>query len=102
MYAVVRTGGKQYKVAVNDVVRVEKLLGEPGDAVSLNDILLVSDSDGILRTGDAVAGASVSATILRQDRDKKILIFKKRRRKNSRRRQGHRQYFTELKITSIQ
>lgn len=102
MYAVVRTGGKQYKVAVNDVIRVEKIIGEPGDPVSLSEVLLVSGSDGAVRTGEAVVGATVAATILRQDRAKKILVFKKRRRKNSRRRKGHRQYFTELKITDIQ
>lgn len=100
MYAVVRTGGKQYKVAVNDLIRVETLPGEQGDAVALQDVLLI-DGDGGIKVGGAIAGAQVEGVIVRQMREKKILVFKKQRRKNYRRRQGHRQNLTELKITAI-
>ncbi|MBF0098589.1 MAG: 50S ribosomal protein L21 [Magnetococcales bacterium] len=100
MYAVVRTGGKQYKVAVNDLIRVETLPGEQGDAVALQDVLLIDGEDGI-KVGGAIAGAQVEGIIVRQMREKKILVFKKQRRKNYRRRQGHRQNLTELKITAI-
>ncbi len=100
MYAVVRTGGKQYKVAVDDVVRVEKLPGEEGEVVQLNDVLLVSDDAGI-KIGAEVGESLVTGTILRQFRDKKVLVFKKKRRKNYRRTQGHRQSLTELQVTEI-
>ncbi|MBF0455296.1 MAG: 50S ribosomal protein L21 [Magnetococcales bacterium] len=101
MYAVVRTGGKQYKVAVNDILRVESLAGEKGDEVTLDDVILVSGDDGI-QTGESLSGSQVKGTIVSQLRDKKILIFKKNRRKNYRRTNGHRQSVTELKITAIQ
>ena len=100
MYAVVRTGGKQYKVAVNDVIRVETLPGSQGDSVTLGDLLLV-DGGGALKTGTALEGFQVDGIIVRQLRDKKVLIFKKQRRKNYRRKQGHRQNLTELRITGI-
>ncbi|MBF0108970.1 MAG: 50S ribosomal protein L21 [Magnetococcales bacterium] len=100
-YAIVRTGGKQYKVAVNDILRVETLPGEKGDDVTLPDVILLSDADGP-RTGSAVASVQVTGRIMQQVRAKKILVFKKRRRKNYRRHQGHRQDLTELKITAIQ
>ncbi|MBF0439218.1 MAG: 50S ribosomal protein L21 [Magnetococcales bacterium] len=100
MYAVVRTGGKQYKVAVNDIVRVEKLPGEEGEAVQLGDVLLVSVDEGV-KVGADVASSQVTGTILRQFRDKKVLVFKKKRRKNYRRTQGHRQSLTELRVTEI-
>lgn len=100
MYAVIRTGGKQYKVAVDDVLRVEKLPGEKGDTVELTDVLMVAGEEGV-KTGEAAAQAKVTAAILAQDRAKKVLVFKKKRRKNYRRKQGHRQYYTELRITGI-
>ncbi|MEO5362488.1 MAG: 50S ribosomal protein L21 [Magnetococcus sp. DMHC-8] len=100
MYAVVRTGGKQYKVAVNDVIRVETLPGERGDSVVLGEVLLV-DGEGGLKIGSALEGMQVDGVIVRQLRDKKVLVFKKQRRKNYRRKQGHRQNLTELKITGI-
>ena len=100
MYAVVRTGGKQYKVAVNDVIRVESLPGNQGDSVVLGDVLLV-DGDGELKIGAAVGETQVDGVIVRQLRDKKVLVFKKQRRKNYRRKHGHRQNLTELKITGI-
>ncbi|MBF0622707.1 MAG: 50S ribosomal protein L21 [Magnetococcales bacterium] len=101
MYAVVRSGGKQYKVAVDDVLRVEQLDGEVGDEVTLADVLMVSE-DGAIKAGEAIDGITVSGAITRHGRGKKITVFKKKRRKNYIRKQGHRQNFTELKITSIQ
>ncbi|MBF0358830.1 MAG: 50S ribosomal protein L21 [Magnetococcales bacterium] len=101
MYAVVRTGGKQYKVAVNDILRVESLSGEKGDEVTLDDVVMLSD-DGGIKTGKELDSAQVKGTIVSQFRDKKILVFKKNRRKNYRRTNGHRQSLTELKITAIQ
>ncbi|MBF0214867.1 MAG: 50S ribosomal protein L21 [Magnetococcales bacterium] len=100
MYAVVRTGGKQYRVAVNDVVRVEKLAGEEGESVQLTDVLLVANDEGV-KTGSEAAGSQVTGTIVRQFKDKKVLVFKKKRRKNYRRTQGHRQQLTELRVTAI-
>ena len=93
MFAVVRTGGKQYKVASGDVLAVEKLEGKVGDRVELSDVLMVGSKIG--------AGAKVLAEIIKQFRDDKVIIFKKRRRHNYRRKKGHRQYLTELKITDI-
>jgi large subunit ribosomal protein L21 len=101
MYAVVRTGGKQYKVAVDDILRVELLSGEKGDEVTLDDVIMLSGDDG-LKTGQELADAAVKGTIVSQFRDKKVLVFKKNRRKNYRRTSGHRQSVTELKITAIQ
>ncbi len=101
MYAVVRTGGKQYKVAVDDILRVESLSGEKGDEVTLDDVVMLSD-DGGIKTGKDLDAAQVKGTIVSQFRDKKILVFKKNRRKNYRRTSGHRQSLTELKITAIQ
>jgi large subunit ribosomal protein L21 len=101
MYAIIRTGGKQYRVAEGQTLRVEKLSGEPGDTVTLDDILLLG-GDGQTRIGTpVVTGAKVEARILQQDRAKKVLIFKKRRRKGYTKKQGHRQSFTELKVTGI-
>lgn len=97
MFAVVKTGGKQYKVAQDDLVTVEKLAGEPGQAVTLGEVLMVGDTIG----APLVAGAQVSAEIVKQTRGDKIIVFKKRRRKNSRRKNGHRQELTVLKITGI-
>ncbi|MBF0624323.1 MAG: 50S ribosomal protein L21 [Magnetococcales bacterium] len=101
MYAVVKSGGKQYKVVVNDVLRVETLPGVKGDTVDLSQVLLVGDDSGI-KTGAEVAGSKVTARIVQQVRSKKVLVFKRRRRKNYRRMQGHRQNLTELRITGIQ
>jgi large subunit ribosomal protein L21 len=100
MFAVIQTGGKQYRVAKGDSLRVEKLPGDVGAAVSFDKVLLVG-GEAIKVGTPHVAGAKVSATIVAQDRDKKIIVFKFRRRKNYRRKNGHRQPFTELKITDI-
>lgn len=101
MYAVIRTGGKQYKVAQDDVIRVERIDGEKGDSVSLGDVLLVGDEAGTVVGAPMVAGASVSATLVDQVKADKVLIFKKKRRHNYRRKRGHRQQLTVLKITGI-
>jgi large subunit ribosomal protein L21 len=100
MYAVIKTGGKQYRVSEGQILRVEKLDGAAGDAVTFSEVLLVGgESTKIGRP--TVPGAQVSAQIVAQDRAKKVVIFKFRRRKNYRRKTGHRQPFTELKITGI-
>ncbi|MDE3017172.1 MAG: 50S ribosomal protein L21 [Pseudomonadota bacterium] len=97
MFAVVRTGGKQYKVASGDVIAVEKLEGQAGDKVELGEVLMTGDRIG----APLLKGAKVLAEIVKQFRDDKVLIFKKRRRHNYRRKKGHRQYLTEIKITDI-
>jgi len=100
-YAVIRTGGKQYRVAPGDVVRIEKLPGEPGAQVEFTDVLMTAH-DGAVRVGTPlVAGAKVTGQVVQQGREKKILVFKKKRRKNYRRHQGHRQFFTAVRVTQI-
>ena len=101
MYAVIRTGGKQYRVAQGDKLRVEKLPGNVGDTVTLAEVLLVGEGDGVKVGSPTVGGAKVQAKIVAQDRGEKIIIFKFRRRKNYRRKTGHRQPFTALEITSV-
>ncbi|HXF62383.1 MAG TPA: 50S ribosomal protein L21 [Caldilineaceae bacterium] len=101
MYAVVRTGGKQYRVAAGDVVEVEKLDGNVGDTVTLTDVLLVADGDRVQIGQPTVAGASVAARITGQYRGNKILVFRYRPKKRIRVRKGHRQYLTRLQIESI-
>ncbi len=101
MYAVVRTGGKQVRVTPGDRIRVEKLTGEVGASVELDDVLLVG-GEGELKVGKpVVAGATVSATITNQGRHPKITVFKMKRRKGYRRKHGHRQDYTELLVDSI-
>jgi large subunit ribosomal protein L21 len=101
MYAVIKTGGKQYRVAQGDRLRVEKLAGNVGDNVTLNEVLLVGSGEGVKVGAPLVTGAKVEAKIVGQDRSAKIIIFKFRRRKNYRRKTGHRQPFTALEITGI-
>ena len=101
MFAVIKTGGKQYRVAANDELEVELLTGEAGDTVSFDEVLLVGGEDGTTIGAPTVAGASVSAEIVDQIRTRKILVFKKRRRQNSKRSRGHRQSLTVVKITGI-
>jgi large subunit ribosomal protein L21 len=101
MFAVIRTGGKQYRVTPNAVLKVEKLEAEPGATVTFTDVLAVG-SDGNLTVGaPVVAGAEVTATVIAQDRLDKVIIFKKRRRQNSRRKNGHRQHVTVLRIAGF-
>lgn len=99
MFAVIRTGGKQYKVSKDSTLRVEKLEGEAGDSVTL-DIIMLGDDKGA-KLGSALKGASVTAEIVDQIKGEKVIIFKKRRRHNYRRKNGHRQRHTVLKITDI-
>lgn len=102
MFAVIRTGGKQYRVAANDVLKVEKLLAEAGETITFTDILAVgSEAGGTTIGAPLVAGATVTATVIAQDRLEKVIIFKKRRRQNSRRKNGHRQHVTVLRIAGI-
>jgi large subunit ribosomal protein L21 len=101
MVAVIRTGGKQYRVTPEAVLKVEKLDAEAGSTVTFTDVLAVG-GDGALKIGAPVlAGASVTATVIAQDRLDKVIIFKKRRRQNSRRKNGHRQHVTVLRISEI-
>ena len=101
MYAVIRSGGKQYRVAPGQTIRLEELSGEVGAKVQLVDVLLV-ENDGNVQVGSPlVANAKVEATVLEQDRAKKILIFKKKRKKQYRRTAGHRQNFTAVRIDNI-
>ncbi|HSK40833.1 MAG TPA: 50S ribosomal protein L21 [Arenibaculum sp.] len=102
MFAVIRTGGKQYKVANGDVIKVERLAGEPGATIGLNEVLMVSDGGETTVGTPLVAGAAVNAEVVAQDRGPKIIVFKKKRRQNYRRKNGHRQDLTVLRITGIQ
>lgn len=101
MYAVVRTGGKQYRVAKDDVIRVERLGGAVGSTVELADVLMVGDGARTEIGAPAVSAARVVAEVVEQTRDAKLLVFKKKRRKNYRRLRGHRQQLTVLRITDI-
>ncbi len=101
MFAVIRTGGKQYRVTPNAVLKVEKLEAEPGATVTFTDVLALGSDAGLTLGAPVVAGASVTATVVAQDRLDKVIIFKKRRRQNSRRRNGHRQHVTVLRIAGF-
>lgn len=101
MYAVVVTGGKQYRVEPGEWLRVEKLEGEEGTAITLDRVLMIANGDAIQVGAPALVGATVTAEIIGQGRGKKVDIIKFRRRKHHRKHQGHRQAFTEIKITSI-
>jgi large subunit ribosomal protein L21 len=100
MYAVIKTGGKQYRVSEGDRLRVEKLEGAQGDTVELSEVLMLG-GERVAVGSPLVQGAKVSAQIVAQGLGKKIIVFKMRRRKRYRRKNGHRQPFTELKVTSI-
>jgi len=101
MYAIVRTGGKQYQVSNGDQLRVEKLEGAIGDTIELTDVLMVVDGEKIQVGQPIVENAKVTATIAEQGKAKKIIIFKKKRRKGYRLKKGHRQMYTALKIQEI-
>jgi len=101
MYAVIKTGGKQYRVEPGDVVTLERLDGDAGDGVKFDEVLLV-DADGEMKIGTpSVNGAAVSGTIVEQGRARKVIVFKFRRRKNYKKKNGHRQYFTRVQIDQI-
>jgi large subunit ribosomal protein L21 len=101
MYAIVRTGGKQYQVACGDQVRVEKLEGNVGDTVDLNDVLMVVDGEEIKIGQPVLETAKVTAKIAEQGKSKKVIVFKKKRRKGYKLKKGHRQAYTALKIEEI-
>lgn len=97
MFAVIKTGGKQYKVAMDDVIAIEKLPGDAGAAITFDEVLMVGDKIG----APLVSGASVSAQVIDQFKSDKVIVFKKKRRQNYRRKNGHRQQMTLVKITGI-
>lgn len=101
MYAVIKTGGKQYRVEEGDTLRVEKIEVATGESLDFDQVLLVADGDKVTVGQPLVEGAKVTAEVVDQGRHKKIRIIKFRRRKHSRKQQGHRQWFTEVKITGI-
>jgi large subunit ribosomal protein L21 len=101
MYAVIRTGGKQYRVQKDDVLEVELLDAKKGDAVTLNEVLLLAGSGAPKIGSPTVAGATVKAEVVDHIKDDKVIVFKKKRRQNYRRKNGHRQNLTVLKITAI-
>jgi len=102
MYAVIKTGGKQYKVAENDVIIVEKLIAEAGATIALEDVLMIGDQGKAAKTASAdLSKAAVFAEVIDQSRADKIVVFKKKRRQNYRRKAGHRQHQTVLRITGI-
>jgi large subunit ribosomal protein L21 len=100
MFAVIRTGGKQYKVAKDDVISVEKLIGDAGGTITFGEVLMLG-GDSPKSGAPLVKGASVTAEIVEQGKGEKVIAFKKKRRKNTHRKRGHRQHFTKVKITDI-
>lgn len=101
MYAVIKTGGKQYRVSEGDRLKVESLAGEPGDELKLNEVLMVGNADDVTLGAPLLDKASVSARVVSHGREKKVRIVKFKRRKHYRRQMGHRQNYTELEITAI-
>ncbi|MFV0368663.1 MAG: 50S ribosomal protein L21 [Hyphomicrobiaceae bacterium] len=101
MYAVIKTGGKQYRVAKDDVITIEKLDGDAGSSIEFADVLLVGEGASVKVGAPTVSGAKVTAELVEQTRGPKVIAFKKRRRQNSRRKRGHRQDLTKVRITSI-
>ena len=99
MYTIIATGGKQYKVSEGDVIKVEKLAGEAGDAVTFDQVVAISDDT--LKVGADVAKATVSATVMEQGRDKKVIVYKYKRKTGYHKKNGHRQSFTRVKIEKI-
>ncbi|MBS0276266.1 MAG: 50S ribosomal protein L21 [Proteobacteria bacterium] len=100
MFAVIRTGGKQYKVAKDDVIAIERLDGDAGAKITFGEVLMLG-GDSPKHGAPLVSGASVSAEVVEQGKGEKVVAFKKRRRKNTHRKRGHRQHFTKVKITAI-
>jgi large subunit ribosomal protein L21 len=101
MYAVIKTGGKQYRVAAGDVLRVEKLNAEAGDVVKFDEVLMIGGEGDALVGDPAIDGAAVTANVIDERKDKKITVFKKRRRQNYRRKKGHRQWITVVNVAEI-
>jgi large subunit ribosomal protein L21 len=100
-YAVIKTGGKQYRVSANDVITIEKLEGADGSTIEFKDVLMIGGDAGVKIGSPMISGAKVTAELVKQARGPKVITFKKRRRKNSRRKRGHRQDLTVVKITGI-
>jgi large subunit ribosomal protein L21 len=100
MFAVIRTGGKQYKVAKDDVIAIERLDGDAGAKITFGEVLMLG-GDSPKHGAPLISGASVSAEVVEQGKGEKVVAFKKRRRKNTHRKRGHRQHFTKVKITAI-
>jgi large subunit ribosomal protein L21 len=101
MYAVIKTGGKQYRVAKDDVLTIERIAGEPGSTVEFSDVLMVGSGDSVKVGAPFVSGAKVACELVGDARGPKLIAFKKRRRKNSRRKKGHRQDLSTIRVTSI-
>lgn len=101
MFAVIKAGGRQYRVAANDVIEIDRISGDVGDSIAFDQVLMLGGPDGAKLGDPVVAGASVAAEVVEHRRGGKILVFKKRRRKNSRRSHGHRQHLTLVRITDI-
>jgi len=101
MYAVIATGGKQYRVSVGDEIFIEKLAGEAGDAVKFTEVLMVSDDNGTQVGAPTLDGAAVDAEIVKQGKQKKIIVFKYKAKKGFRRKKGHRQPYTRVRINAI-
>ena len=102
MYAVIKTGGKQYRVAADEVLKIEKIAGDAGAKVEFTEVLMVGGGDGAAKLGSpSVSGAKVIAEVIEHKRAAKVIAFKKRRRKNSRRKRGHRQHQTVVRIKEI-
>ncbi|WP_367717299.1 50S ribosomal protein L21 [Nitratireductor sp. GISD-1A_MAKvit] len=101
MFAVIKTGGKQYRVSANDLLQVERITGEPGEIIQFADVLAVGEGEDVTIGAPLVDGASVAAEVVEQGRGKKVIAFKKRRRQNSRRKRGHRQLLTTVRISEI-
>ena len=101
MYAIIKTGGKQYRVSEGDTIRVEKIKGDVGSTVEIGEVLMRGGTDDVSVGTPLVDGAKVTAEIVAQDRARKIIVFKMKRRKNYRRKHGHRQPYTELRITGV-
>lgn len=101
MYAVIKTGGKQYKVAVGEKLKVEQIPAELDSQIELNEVLMIADGDAVTIGAPFIQGAAVKATVIAHGRGEKVRIFKMRRRKHYQKRQGHRQNFTEIRIDAI-
>ena len=101
MFAVIKTGGKQYRVAANDLLKVEKVIGNAGDVVQFSEVLMVGEGADAVVGAPTVAGALVTAHVVEQGRAAKVIAFKKRRRQNSKRTRGHRQHLTTIRISEI-
>lgn len=101
MYAIIRSGGKQFRAEPGKTIRIPSLNAEPGDKVTFDDVLVAADGDNLKVGNPGVSGASVTGEVVRHGKDKKVIIFKWKRRKNYRRKQGHRQDFTEVRIGEV-